>query len=44
MLKVTGGATATITYTSTKRVNIDEGSNCSIDKTFESCFDAGACS
>jgi hypothetical protein len=42
-LKITGSATATITYTSTGGVNIDEGSNGSIDKSYKSCDEAGAC-
>jgi hypothetical protein len=42
-LTVTGGATATITYTSTGSVNVDEDSNGSIDKSYKSCDEAGAC-
>jgi len=42
-VKVTGDVTATITHTSTGGVNIDEGSNGSIDKSFKSCEEAGAC-
>lgn len=43
VIEVTGDQTATITFTATGGMEIDNGSDGTVDETFESCADADIC-
>jgi hypothetical protein len=43
VIDVTGDVTGTVTYTSTGGVQVDEGSDGSVDQTYDDCLEADAC-